>query len=104
MKSAMAPALLAIAPLFGQIYSVGPGISPPRVVSKSEPSYTEEARIAKVNSMALLSLVVREDGTVEDVRVTRGAGFGLDDLAVQSVERWHFEPGKKEGQPVKVRA
>jgi periplasmic protein TonB len=34
--------------------------------------------------------------------VVRGLGSGLDAKAVEAVERWRFEPAKKDGKPVNV--
>jgi TonB family protein len=75
------------------------GTRPPRVISRSEPEYSEEARRAGVNSTILLSLVVDEDGAPRDIKVDRGAGFGLDEMAIRAIEGWRFDPGTKEGQP-----
>jgi len=75
------------------------GNQPPRVVAKTEPEYTEEARRAGVNATILLRLVVNEGGVPEEVQVVRGAGFGLDEKAVETVQSWRFDPGTKQGQP-----
>ena len=37
-------------------------------------------------------------------RVIRSLGLGLDEKAIQAVQKWKFVPGKKDGIPVKVRA
>jgi TonB family protein len=74
----------------------------PRVISKTDPEYSEEARRAGVNATIVLSLVVNENGEPEDVRIERGAGFGLDEQAVQCIQTWRFEPGTKDGKPFKA--
>lgn len=71
---------------------------PPRVISQPEPAYSEEARRAAVNAAVGLSFVVDENGVPRDLKVERGAGFGLDEQAVRTVETWRFEPGTKDGQ------
>jgi TonB family protein len=78
--------------------------TPPHVVSKSEPEYSEEARHARVNASVTLKLVVRPDGAVDGVRVARAAGFGLDEQAVECVKTWKFAPGMRDGQAVPVQA
>lgn len=84
------------------LYRIGNGVSAPMVLSKMEPQYTEEARKASVQAIVVTSLVVRQDGSPTDVRVIRGAGFGLDEKAVESIQTWRFKPAMKEGKPVAV--
>jgi len=79
--------------------SVRPDVLP-RVLSKIEPEYTDEARRAGVNATILCSATVNANGRAEDIRVTRGAGFGLDENAIRALETWRFEPAKKDGKPV----
>jgi len=75
------------------------GTRPPRVVSRVEPAWTEEAHRAAVNTTIVVKLMVSDKGTPEDIRVVRGAGFGLDEMAIQAIETWRFEPAFKEGKP-----
>ncbi len=101
----MALTALAQSPDAEGVYRIGNGVSMPRILSKREPSYSEEARLAKVNARISLSIVIGTDGVPTSPKIVRGAGFGLDDQAISSVmETWRFEPGKKDGEPVKVRA
>ena len=86
--------LAGAAPLAGQTW----GARPPRVLSRSEPEYTEEARRAGVNTIILASLVVDEQGKPQDIRIVRGAGFGLDESAIRALQTWRFEPALKEGK------
>jgi TonB family protein len=71
----------------------------PRLLEHAEPEYSEEARRAAVNTVVRLSMVVGEDGVPRDVKIDRGAGFGLDEQAARAVQSWRFEPGTKGGQP-----
>jgi len=81
-----------------------PAVSPPRVVDKVEPEYTDEARRAWVNAIVLLYVEVRADATPANIRVVRSAGFGLDEMAIEAVNSWRFAAGVKEGKPVTVAA
>ncbi|SRR5216684_6185830 len=81
----------------GGTYRVGGDVSAPIIVWKVEPKYTEEARKAGVESKVVATIVVREDGTPTKIRVARGAGFGLDEKAIEAIEAWHFKPS--EGSP-----
>ena len=96
MSPREALASLLFAPL---LLAQSSGARPPRVISRSEPEYSEEARRAGVNTTILLSLVVDENGAPRDIKVDRGAGFGLDEMAMRAIEGWRFEPGTKDGQP-----
>jgi TonB family protein len=76
------------------------GTQPPVLLTKQEPQYTEEARIAKLQGSVRLSLVVGEDGIPRDIRVVKSLGLGLDESAVAAVSQWRFQPGTKDGKPV----
>jgi periplasmic protein TonB len=85
-------------------YKVGGGVSAPRVKSRSDPEYTVQAKDAKVEGTVVLSVVVGTDGLAHYINVVKGIGNGLDEKAVEAVQKWSFEPGVKDGQPVDVRA
>lgn len=80
----------------------GHGVTPPRVLHLSDPEFSEEARQAKYQGTMVLSLVVDSAGQAEDIRILRPIGVGLDRKAVESVSKWEFQPGTKEGEPVAV--
>ncbi len=52
----------------------------------------------------MLYLVVDASGNGRNLKVVRSLGFGLDEKAIDSVEKWQFRPGYKEGKPVNVAA
>jgi TonB family protein len=52
----------------------------------------------------VLAIIVDENGLPHDVRVVRPLGLGLDQKAIEAVEKWRFRPGMKDGHPVKVAA
>jgi len=85
-------------------FNVGNGVTAPELVSKVEPEYSEEARKAKYSGSVLLSIVVNTDGKAEDIRVVKSLGMGLDEKAIEAVQKWRFRPGKNKGVPVKVKA
>ena len=86
------------------VYHVGGGVSPPRLLRRVEPEYSAEARKAKWQGTVVLAVEVWPDGRAHDVRVVQALGMGLDERAVAAVEQWIFEPGRKDGQPVKVQS
>jgi periplasmic protein TonB len=88
----------------GGAYRIGGGVSPPSILYKVEPEYSEEARKAKFQGTVLLFVVVDEKGLPRDIKILRPLGLGLDQKAVEAVEKWKFSPGKKDGKPVAVQA
>jgi len=94
----------AAAKFIGNAIRIGPGVSPPQPEHKPEPSYTDDARIAKYQGSVLVSIVIDADGSVRDVKLIRSLGFGLDESAYNAVRGWHFKPSMKDGEPVAVTA
>lgn len=85
------------------IYIPGHGISPPRALYDPEPDYSEEARKVKLQGSVVLSLVVDATGHPRNVKIARSLGMGLDEKAIEAVEKWRFVPGTKDGYPVATR-
>ncbi len=88
----------------GGAYRIGGGVTAPSVLSKVEPEYSEEARKAKWQGTVVLSLVVDDQGRPQNLKVLRSLGLGLDQKAIEAVEKWRFKPGMKDGKPVPVMA
>src|SRR6185503_12863244 len=66
-------------------FGPGNGVTMPTVLSEVKPSYTAEAMRAKVQGAVMVEAIVREDGTVGQVRIVRSLDrtFGLDDEALR---------------------
>jgi TonB family protein len=103
-KKAAAQTATAAAPPPPSAYQIGNGVTAPRVSSKVEAKYSEEARRAKYGGTVVLSVVVDTDGKPRDVRIIRPIGLGLDQNALEAVSQWRFFPGTKDGQAVPVEA
>jgi TonB family protein len=88
----------------GGVFRVGGGVSAPSVIVKVDPEYSEEARKAKYSGTVLLSVIVDHEGHARDIHVVKSLGMGLDEKAVEAVQKWKFKPGMKGGQAVNVRA
>ena len=84
------------------VYRVGRGVSPPRVLSQTNPEFSEEARKAKFQGTVVVWTVVDKKGVPTNIRISNPVGCGLDVKAVQSVQGWRFKPGEKDGEPVAV--
>jgi len=85
-------------------YRIGAGVSAPVPIVKPEPEYSEEAHAAKLEGAVVLQLVVDENGVPQDIRIVRSLGLGLDQKAIEAVQKWRFKPGLKDGKPVPVSA
>jgi TonB family protein len=53
--------------------------------------------------VAIVSVLVSDQGLPQDVRVTRGLGFGLDQKAAAAVWQYKFLPATRKGSPVAAR-
>jgi TonB family protein len=52
--------------------------------------------------VAVVTVVVGEDGLPKNVRVRRGLGFGLDQKAVAAVQHYRFFPATDKGKPIEA--
>nr|HPN41604.1 TonB family protein [Candidatus Cloacimonadota bacterium] len=72
---------------------------PPIVLGQIVPVYPDFAKRARVQGTVVLSVDVRRDGSVREIRVQRSV-TGLDDAAIEAVKKVRFQPGKAGGEPV----
>lgn len=86
------------------IYRISGNISPPKVLRKVEPEYSDEARAAKLAGTVVIYVEIGPDGRAHNTRVIRTLGLGLDEQAMEAILQWHFQPGLKDGRPVTVMA
>lgn len=65
--------------------------------------YPDIARRAGIEGRVIIQFVVDETGTVRDPIVLRSAGGGgLDEAAIEAIQKVSFTPGMQRGRPVKV--
>ena len=69
---------------------------------KVQPSYTPEAKEARIQGTVAITAVVNSLGRADEIQVSRSLDPGLDANAVGAVSQWLFKPGTKDGQPVDV--
>jgi TonB family protein len=77
-------------------------ITPPRLITRTDPEYSDIARQLKWQGTVVLWLVVDASGSVQNVQVTQPLGAGLDEKAIATVSQWKFDPAMKDGKPVAV--
>jgi TonB family protein len=80
------------------------GVTPPHIIKKTEPSYSDEARRAKLIGKVVLTITIGPDGAARNFRVLKQLGLGLDENAMAAVANWRFDPGRKGGQAVVTEA
>ncbi|MDI9613715.1 MAG: energy transducer TonB [Acidobacteriota bacterium] len=86
-------------------YVAGSGVKDPVAVLQPLPAYTEDARKARIEGAVLIQAIIRKDGTVDNFKVLRGLGHGLDESAIKTIaSKWRFRPGTLNGVPVDVQA
>ena len=72
----------------------GPVFIPPQCAYCPYPTYSDDARKAKVQGAVTLRVLIGADGRAQDVRIVKGIGFGLDERAIETVRNWKFIPGR----------
>jgi periplasmic protein TonB len=82
----------------------GRGVTPPQLIYKVEPEFSEEARKAKHQGVVILAIEVDTSGNVRNIRVRQSLGLGLDEKAAEAVSHWRFHPGTLHGKPVTTEA
>jgi protein TonB len=75
-------------------------VTPAEVLFKPTPSYSEEARAQKIEGTVTLEVEFSATGQVRVLRVIRGLGYGLDEMAIRAAEQIRFRPALSAGKPV----
>ena len=93
--------------LFGQVpdepvYSLGEGVTPPRVVHQLSPN-ASKGKGFRVNGAVVIGLVVSSKGEPREIKVITSIEKDIDQAAVEAVQQWRFDPAKKDGKAVAVR-
>ncbi len=83
---------------------IGGGVTAPKVLHKTEPEYSEEARVAKYQGTVVLAVEIAPNGFARNIRIVRGLGLGLDENAVTALRQCEFQPATKDGAAVTVQA
>lgn len=69
-------------------------------LNNPHPAYPRQSRRAGEQGQVILSVQIGVDGLATQVSILKSSGFiRLDDVALQTVQKWRFVPGKKAGIP-----
>jgi hypothetical protein len=75
------------------------GVNPPKIIEKPEIAPTPEARKARTFGKVKLSGLINKSGGIQDLKVIKGLGKGLDQRALEGVKNsWLFLPATKNGE------
>lgn len=86
-----------------KVYSVGDSVKAPKVIQQPKPPYTEKARDAKIEGIVMVGAVIQKNGSVGQIKILKGLGYGLDESVVNTLSReWKFKPGTLNDEPVDV--
>jgi TonB family protein len=71
----------------------------PQLISKILPAYPPEAKQQKVRGEVVLDVTLKEDGTVDAIKLIDGNPL-LPEAATTAVKQWHYQPLLLQGKPV----
>jgi TonB family protein len=86
------------------VFSVGNGVSAPKLLLKVDPIYPEGAEGSADPRTVQLSIVVNTDGKAENIQVVKSVDPDFDASAISAIQQWRFQPGMNNGAPVNVTA
>jgi len=72
----------------------------PHCTDQPDPSYSNAARMVKFKGSIVLRVIIGKDGYIADSQVLKGAPFGLNKQALDTVRSWRCQPAEVDGQPV----
>lgn len=83
------------------VFSAEAGVARPRC-DMVDPQYTAEARRQRIKGTVVVSATVATDGCLENVKVVRKLGYGLDEAALDALRFWRCTPKLHDGKPAEV--
>ena len=64
--------------------------------------YPSEAEEEEIGGVVHVAFLVDKEGRPQNLKITRGAGYHLNQAALNAVRRQEFEPGTRNGRPICV--
>jgi TonB family protein len=74
---------------------------PPVLRSRAEAQYPAEALEKRLDVTVGLEIVVGEDGSATDARVTASGGLVFDEVALAAARKFVFDPARRNGTPIR---
>lgn len=73
-------------------------------LNNPKPPYPLLSRNLGEEGTVILNVMVETDGTVSAVSIARSSGYDrLDQSALRTVQRWHYQPAQQQGQAIRMR-
>jgi protein TonB len=85
-----------------QLFSMAQLDQKPRPTYQPSPRITDQVR-RHAPGQAKVIFIVNKQGEVEKTKVQEAGHPALAEAARKAVQKWRFEPGKREGDPVRFR-
>jgi TonB family protein len=79
------------------------GFRMPQPYRRLKPVYPLSAAVADAEGVVDVAVDIDESGEVANAEVTRWAGFGLDEAALETVRSLHFRPAMRNSKPIPIR-
>lgn len=94
--------VISIAEDTDAIFSIADLDQKPRVIYQPAPQFTKELR-KQAPATVYIVFFVDQQGRVHKPIVQKSSNPNFDEQALSAVKKWKFEPGKRNGNPVRFR-
>ena len=84
------------------LFSIADLDQKPRAVYQTSPVLTKEVR-AMAPGTVYIVFIVNEEGRVENPIIQNSTDPVFENPALNAIKKWKFEPGKRNGEPVRFR-
>lgn len=101
IRDPAAPSSVVNTPLdYNRVFTTREVTQKARILSRSEPAYTESARKFGVQGTIVIRAVFSKEGDVRGIKVVKGLPHGLTQMAVMATRQIRFTPASIDGRPV----
>ncbi len=76
----------------------------PQFLRRVLPLYPERAKKLHKSGTVILMLTIDEKGTLADLKIVKGSGYGFDEESIRAVKQSTFISAQSNGKPVACRA
>jgi TonB family protein len=77
-------------------------VKPPKLITKVDPIYPEEARKEGISGEVLLSVRSDEEGNIVGIKIVKSPHELLSKASVEAVKQWKYEPMLIKGKPMPI--